>query len=375
MAFDKAEFPLQSKGKTVVAHSDAEGAKHLPNGTQAATGDVVTMGADRKAKWSPVSGVSVSSVFGRTGAVTAQTGDYTAAQVGALPASGGSANYFPKWGDATSLLLSSLSESDDGTVSSPNQFTSGGGFGVYRSASDTRFLGPWIELSSSATSPTKGNVLQLNNSGGLSNWQVISSAWILKRVFATNGYTEIGGGSNTALSGANIRLADSDSSPSDGWMFQPMADHRLGFWPRYAGSWHSPVLTLDYGGVLTLPALAGGSPIEPIGVDSAGSIIKLGGAQSFGTASASFTYSTSTPKMVRTNGVITVTLPAASGFAGYETTFFQEQVAGGSVTFTGPFEGYQLGVWTHHAGSWGWSIGYPKLTLSCDGLTWYVVAA
>lgn len=31
----------------------------------------------------------VSSVFGRTGAVTAQSGDYTAAQVGALPSSGG----------------------------------------------------------------------------------------------------------------------------------------------------------------------------------------------------------------------------------------------------------------------------------------------
>ena len=85
--FSSAKFPLFCSGRDTIAHSDVEGAKHLPNGTQAAVGDVVAMGADQKARWTPLSGVSVSSVFGRTGAVTAQPGDYTAAQVGAAAAS------------------------------------------------------------------------------------------------------------------------------------------------------------------------------------------------------------------------------------------------------------------------------------------------
>src|SRR5882724_3799729 len=53
------------------------------------TGQALTKVTDKNydTGWSTVAGGggAVSSVFGRTGAVVAQTGDYTAAQVGAVP--------------------------------------------------------------------------------------------------------------------------------------------------------------------------------------------------------------------------------------------------------------------------------------------------
>lgn len=79
-------FPFASRdgGKTI-EHSDADGAKHLPRAQGLANGLALVV---QGGKWvaSTLSGVSVASVFGRTGAVVAQDGDYTAAQVGALGA-------------------------------------------------------------------------------------------------------------------------------------------------------------------------------------------------------------------------------------------------------------------------------------------------
>ena len=81
---DSAQFPLEVSGRTV-KHSTKDGAKHLPAAANIPNGKVLSA---QNGQWVPsdVSGVSVSSVFGRTGAVTAQTGDYTPAQVGAEPA-------------------------------------------------------------------------------------------------------------------------------------------------------------------------------------------------------------------------------------------------------------------------------------------------
>lgn len=81
---DSAQFPLEVSGRTV-KHSMKDGAKHLPPAANVPNGKVLSA---QNGQWLPsdVSGVSVSSVFGRTGAVTAQTGDYTPAQVGAEPA-------------------------------------------------------------------------------------------------------------------------------------------------------------------------------------------------------------------------------------------------------------------------------------------------
>lgn len=79
-------FPFASRdgGKTI-EHSDADGAKHLPRAQGLANGLALVV---QGGKWvaSTLSGVSVASVFGRTGAVVAQTGDYTPEQVGALSA-------------------------------------------------------------------------------------------------------------------------------------------------------------------------------------------------------------------------------------------------------------------------------------------------
>lgn len=81
-----AKAPIVIRGEEIT-HLDADGYKHLPRATSLPDGKVL---ATSGGKWgaSDLSGVSVASVFGRTGAVTAQTGDYTAAQVGAEPYAG-----------------------------------------------------------------------------------------------------------------------------------------------------------------------------------------------------------------------------------------------------------------------------------------------
>lgn len=81
-----AKAPIVIRGEEIT-HLDADGYKHLPRATSLPDGKVL---ATSGGKWgaSDLSGVSVASVFGRTGAVAAQTGDYTAAQVGAEPYAG-----------------------------------------------------------------------------------------------------------------------------------------------------------------------------------------------------------------------------------------------------------------------------------------------
>lgn len=79
-----AKAPIVIRGEEIT-HLDADGYKHLPRATSLPDGKVL---ATSGGKWAPsdLSGISVSSVFGRTGAVTAQAGDYTPEQVGAAPA-------------------------------------------------------------------------------------------------------------------------------------------------------------------------------------------------------------------------------------------------------------------------------------------------
>ena len=81
-----AKAPIVIRGEEIT-HLDADGYKHLPRATSLPDGKVL---ATSGGKWAPsdLSGISVSSVFGRTGAVAAQTGDYTAEQVGAEPYAG-----------------------------------------------------------------------------------------------------------------------------------------------------------------------------------------------------------------------------------------------------------------------------------------------
>jgi hypothetical protein len=81
-----AKAPIVIRGEEIT-HLDADGYKHLPRATALPDGKVL---ATSGGKWAPsdLSGISVSSVFGRTGAVVAQTGDYTATQVGAEPYAG-----------------------------------------------------------------------------------------------------------------------------------------------------------------------------------------------------------------------------------------------------------------------------------------------
>ena len=77
-----ARAPIIIRGDEIT-HLDADGYKHLPRAASLPDGKILAISGGA---WRPsdLSGVSVSSVFGRTGAVAAQTGDYTAEQVGAL---------------------------------------------------------------------------------------------------------------------------------------------------------------------------------------------------------------------------------------------------------------------------------------------------
>lgn len=79
-----ARAPIVIRGDEIT-HLDADGYKHLPRAASLPDGKIL---ASSRGAWTPsdLSGVSVSSVFGRTGAVVAQTGDYTPEQVGAAPA-------------------------------------------------------------------------------------------------------------------------------------------------------------------------------------------------------------------------------------------------------------------------------------------------
>lgn len=80
-----ADGAVQWLDELVEVPSLAAGMQYLPlpSGTPAAGQVPVATGAGEASAWGPVSGAGVTSVFGRTGVVTAHSGDYTAAQVGA----------------------------------------------------------------------------------------------------------------------------------------------------------------------------------------------------------------------------------------------------------------------------------------------------
>ncbi|WP_431861340.1 hypothetical protein [Azospirillum sp.] len=88
-----------------------------------ASGDALALGWVRtgdKGDTGPTGGVS--TVFGRSGAVTAQSGDYTASQVGALPTSGGTlsgaVNFSGYAAQSATLYDTRYTRVDKGTVSS-----------------------------------------------------------------------------------------------------------------------------------------------------------------------------------------------------------------------------------------------------------------
>lgn len=442
MSFEQAQFPLVAKGRGVIGHADIEGTKHVPSATGANTGDVVTLDANKQLKWSPISGISVASVFGRTGSVIAQAGDYTAAQVGAISILTGNVNVIPRFDSSGNLIASGAS--DDGTSFVVNRYLTTGAFsrrdrdsatptgdGDIVLFSGARLRGTmqlrwsasnreeYIMASISATQYDSSHaqliVISRNSYGGngsLSALKIVySSDSSTVYLVATLGNRNSGlnpvrclidtadgitfGGSLPSSPASTLTMTLGPASQSTGDLALGATGYRgflelkrgtdgatkglIGFESNSATdlvlqmNGTNRIAFPDSGGVV-LPELAGGAGISAIGVDAGGNVTKIGSAQSFAAVSASFTYSTSTPKVIRTNGALTITLPAASGFAGYETTIFQEQVSVGSVSFTGPFEGNQGGTWAHHAGTWGWSIAWPKLTLSCDGLLWYVVA-
>lgn len=138
-----------------------------------------------------------------------------------------------------------------------------------------------------------------------------------------------------------------------------------------------PIANPTATGTLTAPDVVvsnlAGTGTRPAAIDSTGKLVVSGGENSFAVKSASFTLSASTERVIRTQGAITVTLPAASSLQGYSYTFLQEQVGGGALTFSPPepwFSSVSASAWVEHAGSWGFSIAWRRADLTSDGLNW-----
>lgn len=76
--FETARLPLIQTAPRQIGHSDADGFRHLPKIAGVGAAYVLQSDGNGGAFWGPVSGASVASVFGRTGAVLAVAGDYDA---------------------------------------------------------------------------------------------------------------------------------------------------------------------------------------------------------------------------------------------------------------------------------------------------------
>lgn len=76
--FETARLPLIQTAPRQIGHSDADGFRHLPKISGVGAAYVLQSDGNGGAFWGPVSGASVASVFGRTGAVLAVAGDYDA---------------------------------------------------------------------------------------------------------------------------------------------------------------------------------------------------------------------------------------------------------------------------------------------------------
>lgn len=248
-----------------------------------------------------------------------------AADVGALPASGGTTNRLAKWTGATTQGLSSIS--DSGIVVSVNAAL--GAVGAVSAS------GGIARISASAINPA-------------------TEAWFgfgaLNQESAPIGFYANDSGGVGMYSAGSAPIVISNGVVANS-------------------------VTINGDGSIAIAQLAG-TGTRAVAADSTGKLV-AGSAniRTFGTASASFTYSASTPSVVRTTGAIFVTLPAAADFSGSETVFFQEYVGGNSLGFTGQtFESsVSSGSWVTHASGYGWSVAWRKIILSCDGITWYVV--
>jgi len=76
--FETARLPLIQTAPRQIGHSDADGFRHLPKIAGVGAAYVLQSDGNGGSFWGPVSGASVASVFGRTGAVLAVAGDYDA---------------------------------------------------------------------------------------------------------------------------------------------------------------------------------------------------------------------------------------------------------------------------------------------------------
>jgi len=78
IGFTSARVPLVNKAGTL-EHLDTDGFQHVPAALGVPAGYVLASGGPGvRPAWTPLSGVSVASVFGRTGAVVANSADYAA---------------------------------------------------------------------------------------------------------------------------------------------------------------------------------------------------------------------------------------------------------------------------------------------------------
>lgn len=222
----------------VLSHGDADGQAHVPKTYSVGSGYVLTThGYSGDAFWAPLTGVSVSSVFGRSGAVTAQTGDYTASQVGAEPSLGNpTVSGYVLSSTTTGTRYWAASGTGNVLATKLVGFSSGPNSSI--SAADSILSGfaktqGQIDGLGSRFQPLENQRLSATNSPTFAGLTINNAGWINPTVTTTGaGTTGAGWGVATpAQSWAfQVRRDGLSGSPANAWVIQDNTANVVRIW-------------------------------------------------------------------------------------------------------------------------------------------------
>ena len=202
------------------------GAVAVP-GTNPGTSGLVltTTGSGTTSAWQAPASAPVTNVFGRTGAVTAQSGDYTAAQVGALPSTDDLSAIATANATSGNVSLNShkLTNLANGSASSDaaayGQTLAGGALGPLTTKGDLLYANATpapARLAIGSASGSTGDFLGV--SSGLPAWQQVSGQYLCTPTqYAPASQTQFTISSTTfaAVSSSNINTG-SFTAPASG---------------------------------------------------------------------------------------------------------------------------------------------------------------
>lgn len=409
-------FPFASRdgGKTI-EHSDADGAKHLPRAQGLANGLALVVQGGR---WvaSTLSGVSVASVFGRTGAVIAQTGDYTATQVGAEPSLGNPGGITPLWlqtiagvrawvqlvaediTDLATVLGAYLTKNNPtytGVLSGPSAKigdASGASSFVMRlksadhcqqlnqttgTSKAAAFIGmtpsgiwAWGVLDTGLDGAPVG-CWAINDASAARVWGTAAGMWIRGTLNLTGSLTGIdakliGTGSDTFGAAPGVLMADAATGYANACAVQMTAAGGMAFWTWTGSVWRN-YWSITYLGTLRNSSFSGGGT-RPVYVNNSGDLTPTG-PDLFVTKTASYNFTGITADLIKhSSGDVVATL--SGGVPGKKYTLVSAStlliVIPAGVTLYGT-----TGIWTD---STGFSLGGMRpIMLQCMSSTEWLI--